>query len=90
MKDNINITARITDRPSTVLDVEHSAHAGSVDAVIYMNSNEVAEVTLIPHPVSGELDTWGDPDHWISDPSVLGEDPADMASEIVAAVREVS
>lgn len=79
-------TAEITSTPSTNLDRQFNK--GSVDAAILRDGKPTdMEVTLVPSPVSGRLDTWGSPDNWCSRTDLLhvwaveGADPLDPDDE---------
>jgi hypothetical protein len=69
-------------------------HPMAVDAVVSIGGLEVGEVTLIPdHEVNGgELDIWGDLDHWASQDLIDDLDRCDdrelAIREIVGAVRK--
>lgn len=80
------ITAVVTARgvDSTLPD-----NSEAVDATIYANGEEIGRVTLQPDH-TGRLTTWGSPYHWADDAlrSYAGDGLADLASEVVAAVRE--
>ncbi|MBK8260263.1 MAG: hypothetical protein IPK80_02875 [Nannocystis sp.] len=62
---------------------------GAVDASVLVDGVSY-EVTLCPRQYDGQLDMWGDIDHWISGQ----RDPRDLSSEtldeIAATVREAA
>jgi hypothetical protein len=78
----MTITATVTARAanSTVPD-----RADAVDFAVDIDGRRV-DVTLLVDGYSGQLDVWGSPDQWCSDPAAV----EGIASQVTAACRAVA
>lgn len=78
----MNITATVTARAadSCVPD-----RADAVDFRVDIDGR-IVDVTLLVDGYSGQLDVWGSPEQWCSDPAVV----EGIASQVTAACRAVA